>query len=230
MKMRALSLALSACAIAGVAHAEPGAVSGVSGAGVTEGETKIEFRTVAFEGEALDGAWNHRAQVGHGFTDWWRGTLILRASQPDDESAELTSIGFENVFEFTATQDWPMQLAGLFEYKHGLNDREDEVEFKLLAERSMGDFNLRINLNAARELSDDADWEPAYAARGMWRASEQFALGVEVFGEPEVNAHYIGPRATMRVGDATFALGYLAGYDDALADSQIRLGLEFTRK
>jgi hypothetical protein len=53
---------------------------------------------------------------------------------------------------------------------------------------------------------------------------------VEVFGEPEVNAHYIGPRATMRVGDATFALGYLAGYDDALADSQIRLGLEFTRK
>lgn len=228
--MRALSLALSVCAMAGAAHAEPGAVSSVSGPGVTEGETKIEFRTASFEGEALDGSWNHRAQLGHGFTDWWRGALILRASQPDDESAELTSVGFENVVEFTATRDWPMQLGAQFEYKFGLHDRDDEVEFKLLAERAIGDLNLRLNLNAAHELSDDADWEPAYAARGMWRASEQFALGIEVFGEPDVDAHYIGPRATMRFGDATFALGYLAGYDDALADSQIRLGLEFTRK
>lgn len=228
--MRALWLAASVCALAGAAHAEPGSVSGVSGPGVTEGETKIEFRTAAFEGEALDGSWNHRAQIGHGFTDWWRGTLILRASQPDDESAELTSVGFENVFEFTATQDWPMQLGGQFEYKAGLNDRDDEVEFKLLAERAMGDFNLRLNLIATRTLSDDAEWEPAYAARGMWKASEQFSIGAEAFGEPDADAHYFGPRATMRVGATTFALGYLAGFDDAQADSQIRLGLEFTRK
>jgi hypothetical protein len=228
--MRRSWFALSVFALAGAAHAEPGGVSNVSGPGVTEDETKIEFRTAAFEGGPLDDSWTHRAQVGHGFTDWWRGSIILRASQPADESAELSSIGIENVVEFTATQDWPVQLAGQFEYKFGLNDRDDEVEFKLLAERAMGDFNLRLNLNVSHELSDDADWEPAYAARGMWRASEQFALGVEAFGEPDAEAHYIGPRATMRVGDATLALGYLAGFEDAQADGQIRLGLEFTRK
>lgn len=123
-----------------------------------------------------------------------------------------------------------MQLAGQVEYKFGLNGREDEVEFKLLAERSLSNINLRLNLNAAHELSDDAEWEPAYAARGMWRVSEQFALGLEAFGETETDAHYVGPRATVRLGDATLALGYLAGDEDALADGQFRLGLEWTHR
>lgn len=191
-------------------------------------ETRFEFRTATFDGDDLDGNWNHRAQVGHGFTDWWRGTLILRSSQPDDGSAELTSIGIENLVEFTATANWPVQLAGQFEYKFGVHGRDDEVEVKLIAERSEGNFNARFSLIGERALSDGADWEPAYSTRGMWRFSEQFSLGLEAFGEPEPNAHYVGPRATVRLGDATIGLSYLAGYEDALADGQIRLGLEWT--
>jgi hypothetical protein len=224
--MRTAALFVSACAVAGMAHAEPGGVSGVSSANVTEGETRAEFRTATFQGGALDEAWNHRAQIGHGFTDWWRGALILRASQPADQSAELSSIGIENVFEFTATRAWPVQLGLLAEYKIGVHGRDDEVEFKLLGERSFDDLSLRFNLNASRELADDSEWEPAYAARAMWRASPQFALGAEAFGEPDVDAHYAGPRATARFGDTTLALGYLVGFDDARADSQIRLGVE----
>jgi hypothetical protein len=63
---------LSICTLAGVAHAEPGAVSSVSGPGVTEGETRIEVRTVAFDGGALDERWQYRAQASHGFTDFWQ--------------------------------------------------------------------------------------------------------------------------------------------------------------
>lgn len=224
--MRAAALLLSACALAGVARAEPGAVSGVSSPNVTDGETKLEFRTVAFQDGVLDDSWNHRAQVSHGLNDWWRGALILRASEPADESAELTSVGIENVFEFTATEDWPLRLGLLAEYKTGVHGRDDEVEFKLLGERSLGGFSIRLNINASRELGDDAEWEPAYAARGMWRVSEHVALGAEAFGEPDADAHYVGPRATVRFGKATLALGYLSGFDDARADGQIRLGLE----
>jgi hypothetical protein len=225
--MRTLALLMSACAIAGVAHAEPGGVSSVGGANVTEGETRFEFRTATFDGGDLDGNWNHRAQVGHGFTDWWRGTLILRASQPDDESAEVTSVSIENLVEFTATHEWPVRLAGQFEYKFGVHGRDDEVEFKLIGEHSSGDFNARFNLIGVHTLNGDADWEPGYSARGMWRLSEQFSLGVEAFGETEVDAHYVGPRATLKLGNATIGFGYLAGYDDALADGQFRLGLEW---
>lgn len=226
--MRTFALLMSTCALAGIAHAEPGGVSSVSGASVTEGETRLEFRTATFHGGALDDSWNHRAQAGHGFTDWWRSTLIVRASQPDDESAEVTSIGIENAFEFTATADWPVQLAGQFEYKFGVNGRDDEVELKLLAERTQGNFNIRFNLIGVHTLSDGAEWEPGYSARGMWRTSDEFSIGLEAFGETEADAHYIGPRAALRVGEATVALGYLAGYEDALADGQFRLGLEWT--
>jgi hypothetical protein len=222
-------LIMSACAVSGLAHAEPGAVSSVSGASVTADETRIEVRSAAFQGGALDESWNHRAQVGYGFTDWWQSTLILRASQPASDSAELTSIGLENRFEFTATRDWPMQLAGQFEYKFGLHGRDDEVELKLLAERTIGEINLRLNLNAAHELSDGAEWAPAYAARLAWSASDLISLGVEAFGETEIDAHYLGPRAAFKLGPTTLSLGYLAGFDDANADAQFRLALELAR-
>lgn len=213
--------------IAPVAHAEPGGVSGVSGPSVTSGEIKLEARTAAFDGGSLDGAWAHRVQASYSPTDWYRPTLILRASQPNNESAELTSVGIENVFDFTATREWPVHFGGLFEYKFGVHDAADQVEVKLLAERSMGPVSARFNLNAFRNLDDGADWHPAYAGRLTWRASETFTIGAEVFGEPDADAHYIGPRATARLGHTTVALSYLAGYDEAAADGQIRLGLEF---
>jgi hypothetical protein len=167
--------------------------------------------------------------VGHGFSDWWRGALILRASQPADDSAELTSIGIENAVLFTATRAWPMQLAGQFEYEFGLHGRDDELEFKLLAERSLGEVNLRLNLNASRELSDGAEWEPAYATRIAWSASDLVSLGVEAFGETEIDAHYVGPRAAFDLGAATLSLGYLAGFSDANADGQFRFAFEAPR-
>ncbi len=227
MKMAPSAVALSALLSAN-AFAEPGGVSGVSGPSIRQGETRVEVRTAAFEGAALDDSWAHRAQAGYGFTDWWRPTIILRGSQPADESAELTSVGFENVFDFTATREWPVHFGGLAEYKFGVHDNSDQVEFKLLAERQMGAMTARLNLNAFRNVEDDADWRPAYAARLTWRTSETITIGAEAFGEPDAKAHYIGPRATARFGDATLALSYLAGYDDAAADGQIRLGLEIT--
>jgi hypothetical protein len=227
MKVAPSALALSALLSAN-AYAEPGGVSGVSGPTIREGETRIELRTAAFEGGALDDSWAHRAQFGYGVTDWYRPTLIFRASQAADESAEITSIGLENVFDFTATRDWPVHFAGLAEYKFGVHDNADQVEVKLLAEREMGDVTARLNLNSFRTVEDDADWHPAYAARLTWRTSERFTIGAEAFGEPDADAHSIGPRATGRFGDVTLALSYLAGYEDAAADGQIRLGLELT--
>jgi len=215
-------------ACAGVAHAEPGGVSSVSGPTVRDGETRIEARTVAYDGGALDGTWAHRAQAGHSFTDWWQATLIARASQPDGDDAELRSIGLENRIDFTATRDWPVHFGAQGEYKWGVNGADDEVELKLLMEHQSGPFSARLNLITERALGDGADWENGYAARFMWRASDAFALGVEAFGEIDADAHAAGPRATFRIGDATLGVGYLVGVDEAQADRQVRLGLEWS--
>lgn len=217
------------CALTGVAHAEPGAVSSVSGPSVSEGATKFEVRAATFDGGTLDDRWQYRAQAGHGFTDFWNAALIVRATQPADENAELTSIAFENKFDLTATRDWPVHLGVQFEYKIGLNGNDDEVEFKLLAERDIGDLTLRANLITGRALTDGADWEAAYSARAMWDATDSFALGAELFGEPEIDAAYFGPRAEFSFGHSTLSVGYLAGFDDASADGQLRMALEFSR-
>jgi hypothetical protein len=225
MRLGAFALVLAA---AGAAQAEPGGTSGVSSPTVTRGDSKLEFRAAAFEGDALDGAWGYRAQASHAFTDWWRPTLVLRASQPDGESAELTSVGLENVFDFTPTRDWPVHLGAQFEYKLGLNRADDKVELKLLAERRRGPFAARLNLIAERAVDGDSDaWTHAYAGRAMWRASDAVSLGFEAFGEPDASAHYVGPRAGMRIGQTTLSLAYLVGIDDAQADGQFRLALEF---
>lgn len=223
-----LLIGAALCAFTGIAHAEPGGVSSVSGPSVSEGKLKLEVRTVAWDGGALDDRWQHRAQAGYGFTDFWNAAIILRATQPADENAELTSVAFENKFDITATRDWPAHLGVQFEYKIGIDNRDDEIEFKLLAEREIGDLTLRANLIGVRTLTDEADWESAYSARAMWSASDTLSFGAELFGEPEIDATYFGPRAEFSFGHSTLSVGYLAGFDDASADGQLRLALEFS--
>jgi hypothetical protein len=225
---KSASIVALACAFAGVAHAEPGGVSGVSGPTVRGGETKIEARTAVYDGGAIDGDWAHRAQVGHSFTDWYQATLIARASQPDGDDAETRSIGFENRVDFTGTREWPIHFGAQAEYKWGLNGADDEVEFKLLAEHVSGPFSARLNLITESAMSDGADWENGYAARFMWRTSEVVSLGLEAFGEIDADAHAVGPRAAFRLGEATLALGYLLGMEEAAADSQFRFGVEWS--
>ncbi len=225
---KAVPMAALASAFAVSAHAEPGGVSGVSGPTVREGDTRIEARTAAFAGGGLDGAWSHRAQIGHAFTGWWRTTLIARASQPDGDDAELRTIGIENRIDFVATRQWPVHFGAQAEYKIGLNGADDEIEFKLLAEHQSGPLSARLNLIAERRMHDRADWENGYAARLMWRAGDTVALGLEAFGEIYADAHAIGPRATVQFGEATLAMGYLVGIDEAEADRQIRVGIEWS--
>jgi len=225
--MKARLFALAALAAAGSAHAEPGGTSNVYGPSVQRGESELEYRAAYFDGGDLGGTQRHRAEAGYALTDWWRPALVLKAADASGASTELTAVAIENVFEFTATRSWPMHFGGYVEYAFGQNGRDDTLELKLLAERQQGPLTLRLNLIAERPIGGASDeWEHAYAARAMWRTSERWAFGFEGFGEPKAQAHYWGPRASARFGDASIALGYLAGFDEASADGQLRVTLE----
>ena len=227
MKAKVLALAC-AWAAANAAHAEPGGTSNVYGPSVERGESELEYRGAAFNGGALDDALLHRVEAGYAFTDWWRPALVLQAADTPGAAAELTSISIENVFDFAATRSWPVHFGGYAEYSFGQNGRDDAIEFKLLAERRSGPVTTRLNLIAERHVGDGAsdEWEYGYAARAMWRANDRWSLGLEGFGEPEARAHYWGPRASLSLGEASIALAYLAGLDEAEADGQVRIALE----
>jgi hypothetical protein len=230
MKAAAGVLAL-ACAFAGAARAEPGGTSGVSGVAVTQGALKLEARTAVFNGGAIDGDWSHRAQASYGVTDWWRTQVNFRGAQPDGEDAELRTIGWENAVDFTATREWPVRLGGQFEYRWGVDDVSDSIELKLLAEHRGEGFNARFNLIGERAVGDDAsdEWEHGYAARALWTVNDTIQLGAEAFGELDIDAHAWGPRAGFTFGPATISAAYLASFgDDAEADGQVRLALEYS--
>ena len=227
----AASIVALACAFASSAYAEPGGTSGASGVAITQGALKLEARTAVFEGGAIDGAWSHRALASYGVTDWWRTQVNFRGVQPDGESAELRSIGWENAVDFTFTRQWPVRLGGQFEYRWGVNGASDSVELKLLAERRAENFNARFNLVAGRNVGGGAshEWDYSYAARALWTMNRRFQFGVEGFGELDGAAHAWGPRAGVTFGRATLSAGYLASFGaDAEADGQVRLSLELS--
>lgn len=215
--------------VATPAYAEPGGTSNVYGPGVTRGEGELELRSASFAGGAMGATIHHRAEASHAFTDWWRPALVVKAADAPNAATELTAIAIENVFDFTGTRNWPVHFGGYAEYAFGRNSRADSVEFKLLAERQQGPFTARLNLGAERALGDGASdhWEQAYAARVSWRASDRLALGLEAFGEPDANSHYWGPRAALSLGGAGVSFSYLSGLNDAAADGQLRIALEF---
>ncbi|MGE0741300.1 MAG: hypothetical protein AB7O98_08155 [Hyphomonadaceae bacterium] len=217
-----------ACAFgcAGFAHAEPGGTSTVYGPSVAQGEAEFEYRGATFTGGALDGDAAHRFEAGYGVTDWWRPALVIQVEDSSGGGAEVSDIAVENVFDFAGTRDWPVHFGGYVEYAFGQNGHDDEVELKLLAERRGDAVTTRLNLIGEHEIDGD-EWEFGYAARVSWRASDHWALDIEGFGEPDANVHYWGPRVSFSLGETSLALGYLAGLDDAAADGQIRLALEF---
>lgn len=227
MKTCAVGVA-SVLACIGVAHAEPGGTATVYGPSVERDEAELEYRGAVFSGGVLDSAVVHRVELGYAFTDWWRPALVIQAIDQPNSRSEVSAIAIENVFDFKATEAWPIHLGGYLEYSSDQNGGHDAVEFKLLGERHDGALTSRFNLIAERHVGDGAsdDWEYGYAARFMWAASDRWSIGVEGFGEPEAEAHYWGTRASLKLGEVSFAVGYLAGSDGASADSQLRLAIE----
>jgi hypothetical protein len=228
---------LPAAAIAG----EPGLAAEVYGPGVTQGETEIELRTGILDGGDASGDWQVKLEVSHGVTDWWRPGIVAEWEY-EGAGAEFAAIAIENVFDFTATRDWPVHLGGYVEYEFK-EEGPDEVELKLLMQRARGAWDLRLNLIGERHVGAGAsnDWELGYAAQVGYALNDDFELGVQGFGDAgsdsdfgDLNdyAHYWGPFAQFELahvgeGEIELQLGYLVGVGETEADGQFRLKLEY---
>src|SRR5262245_50783018 len=88
----------------------------VYGPTVRAGETEIELRAGVLDGGPENGDWQVKSEASHAFTDWWRVGLVGEWEQEGDDS-DFTALAIENVFDFTATRDWPVHLGGYAEYE-----------------------------------------------------------------------------------------------------------------
>ena len=220
-----------------VASADPGPASEVYSPAVTRGLTELELRSGVVNGGAGD--WQVKAEASHGVTDWWRPAVVAEWENSGGET-QFTAFAVESVFDFTATRDWPAHLGGYVEYEWA-EDGPNELEFKLLMQRQRGPLALRLNLIGTRLLgaAPEANWEFGYAAQASYAINDDFALGIQGFGDAGTNAdfgldsqaHYWGPFAQIEAGhfsgsELELQLGYLVGLGQAEADGIFRLKLE----
>lgn len=222
-----------------LAFAEPGLANEVYGATVTRGQTDLELRGGILDGDDASGEWQIKAEVAHGVTDWWRPGLVAEWEYEGDD-AEFTAFAIENLFDITATRDWPVHFGAYVEYEFK-QDGADALELKLLMQRERGPLDLRLNLIAEREVGSGSEdeWEYGYAAQGSYAFNDDFALGLQGFGDAGTsdsfggaNAHYWGPFAQFEIGETAHGefelqIAYLAGMGETEADGQLRIQLEY---
>jgi len=232
----AAGAALFPCA----AMADPGPAGEVYSPDVTRGLAEFEVRSGFLNGGAVDGDWQTKVEANYGATNWWRPALVAEWEQSGNET-DFTAFAIENVFDFTATRDWPLHLGAYVEYEWA-NDGPNELEVKLLMQRQRGPLDLRLNLIGARRLGSAPDdkWEFSYAAQAAYAFNDDFALGIQGFGDAGTSdnfdlddqAQYWGPFAQIEAGhfnngELELQLGYLAGFGEAEADGILRLKLEY---
>jgi hypothetical protein len=222
------------------ASAEPGPASEVYSPSVVRGLGELELRSGVLEGSGINGDWQSKVEASYGLTDWWRPALVGEWEHGGGET-QFSASAFENLIDFTATRAWPVHLGAYVEYEWA-NDGPNELELKLLMERQRGPLDLRLNLIGARLLgrAPQDNWEFGYAAQASYAFNDDFALGVQGFGDAGTDAglglndqaHYWGPFAQIEAGrfsngELELQLGYLAGLGQAEADGIFRVKLEY---
>jgi hypothetical protein len=233
-------VAASATLLPGAALGDPGPASEVSSPSVTRGLTELEVRGGLLNGGEADGDGQVKTEASHGVTDWWRPAIVAEWESEDGET-EFTAFAVESVVDLAATREWPVHLGFYVEYEWA-KEGPDEVELKLLMQRERGPLDLRLNLIGARVLASAPDdtWEFGYAAQAAYAFNDDFALGVQGFGDAGTDdsfgfddqGHYWGPFAQVEAGEfdngeLEFQLGYLAGFGEAEADGVLRVKLEY---
>jgi len=128
-------------------------------------------------------------------------------------------------------------LYGAYEYK--IEDgHADEVEAKLLLQKSLGRTVNITNLILERELgaaaSNDVELEFAWSSRYRWRRSIEpgFELhsGLGTIGRwapYDQQKHLVGPVVYGKVGNIKYDVGYLIGISEAAPEGLMKWNLEF---
>src|SRR5262245_39832974 len=159
-----------------------------------------------------------RSELEYGLTDRLTTALYLNLEYLD--SAGVTGMEDEKEFEFEGvSSEWKYRLTdptaaiGLLVYgEAGVGEHEQEIEFKLVAGKDVGDWTFAYNFitelerEEEKEPSGETEWEReseiAHSFGVSYRVASGVNIGVEglarmpmegTFQETESHAYFIGP-------------------------------------
>ncbi len=213
----------------------------VEGKGVKEIEVRGSY---AFDNRARqNNARTQKYAVGYGVTDHWFTEMYGEFAQAPDENGvmskpKFTNLIWENRYQlFEQGQYW--LDAGLYlEYEKSFeHDHADNLEGKILLEKSLPHFTHTANLIVEKEVMAHAkkETEAGVAWSSRYRLSRSIEPGFEYhvdFGEVRLHEPYnkqkyqVGPALYGKVRKVHYELVYLFGISPASPDGMLKWNLE----
>ena len=213
---------------------------------VEPGEFELEVRghTTFDSDPAKDAQQQYKFEAGYGIAERWFTTLGTTAATEADGALHNQEVFWENIIQLTEQGEHWVDVGLYLEYAvaNGAGT-PDELETKLLLEKSVGSFTHTANLVFVRELGSGASTATnfEYAWRSRYFVSAALQPGVEIYGEMGELGHAlpwdqqdnrIGPvlygvlDATSR-GKLKYEVGYLFGVSDAAPTGTLKFNLEY---
>jgi len=223
----------------GVALAAPGLADEVYPATVETGEPELEARYGWLGGGPDSGEDELKLEASYGVSNRLRLAGVVEFERETGQSRRAEAGAIEAVYALGKVGGIDVGLYG--EYEIGFHGA-DKAETKLLLQRRTGQWDLRLNLIAEKELAGGSKVELGYAAGAYAKVGGDVQLGVEAYGDlgnfdrfaPRAE-HFVGPVAKFEIEGLGPELGLQVGYlvalgaarDDADGQLQVRLEMEF---
>jgi len=220
---------------------------------VEKGEIEIEvlngFATESVEGGEERSA--HEFAIGYGFTERWKATAAVEIVNPRGDDATVEGFEFESLLLLTEPghhdedklgEDDHHFTLGLFtalEVPREGGISEGALEIGPVFETQLGALDFVGNVLAEIPFEDGEDAGLAYAAQTILPVNENFAVGIENFGEFEglfgdrgEDEHFAGPalywEAELDNGHVIEPrLAVLFGLNDNTPDATISFNVEY---
>jgi len=208
---------------------------------VERGEAELEMRAhTTFDSDpAKDDQQKYKFEAGYGIADKWFtaiGSTVAKDSNGDLQNQEVF---WENIIQLTEQGEYWVDAGLYLEYAVARGaGTPDEIESKLLLEKSVGNFLHTANLVFVREVGSGAanttNFE--YAWRSKYFISRELEVGVEIYGEmgefghvlpSNQQDHRIGPVISGKLGQSKYELGYLFGASDAAPNGTLKFNIEY---
>lgn len=240
MKISRLSLlsAMSVLALSAAAHADDYKVYSPV---IESGERAVEAN-VNYDFDHRDGQNKYFSQVyaaEYGINDHWKTEVGVEVEHNAGEEMKATNLKWENIINpFTTGENW-MDAALYLEGEKSLEGgAPNNLEAKLLLEKTVGKFVNTANLKVERSIGPNSDKGvgTGFALKTRYRLDKAFEPGLEYYADtgvwsnmPSFNEqdHKFGPAIDGKIGSLRYNTAALFGTSKAAADTTVKLNLEY---
>lgn len=186
---------------------------------VEYGEREIDFKagTWTLKGEPVRES-AASLGLGYGVTQWWFTEAYLKYESATGRSAHYDAFEWENLFQLTEHNQYPVDLGLLTEIEVPRERRVEgyELEVGLLVQGDMGPVRWNANAIFERVVRGEAGTPHAtqlgYQFQARYPLAENFDVGAQAFGDlGEWNHLAAASEQVHRIGPAVFGKVKLGG-------------------